>query len=126
MNYTYVVRCSDGTYYTGWTNDLDKRIRAHNEGKGAKYTRSRGPVELVYYEEFESKEEAMSREVRITGRRIFILYMRRPVILLRGYFFSPPFLRQQLWPHKGGRLRPRRSRWCATGVHAVSIRDRWQ
>ena len=62
MNYTYVVRCSDGTYYTGWTNDLDKRIRAHNEGKGAKYTRSRGPVELVYYEEFESKEEAMSRE----------------------------------------------------------------
>ena len=44
---------------------MDKRIRAHNEGKGAKYTRSRGPVELVYYEEFESKEEAMSREVRI-------------------------------------------------------------
>ena len=65
MNYTYVVKCSDGTYYTGWTNNLEKRIRVHNEGKGAKYTRSRGPVELVYYEEFESKEEAMSREARI-------------------------------------------------------------
>lgn len=62
MNYTYIVRCSDGSLYTGWTNDLKKRIRAHNEGKGAKYTKSRRPVELVYYEAFEKKEEAMSRE----------------------------------------------------------------
>lgn len=62
MNYTYIVRCSDGSLYTGWTNDLEKRIRAHNEGKGAKYTKSRRPVELVYYEAFEKKEEAMSRE----------------------------------------------------------------
>ena len=62
MNYTYIVRCSDGSLYTGWTNDLEKRIRAHNEGKGAKYTKSRRPVELVYYESFEKKEEAMSRE----------------------------------------------------------------
>lgn len=65
MNYTYIVKCSDGTYYTGWTNDLERRIRVHNEGKGAKYTRSRGPVELVYYEGFDTKEEAMSREARI-------------------------------------------------------------
>ena len=65
MNYTYILLCKDGTLYTGWTNDLKKRIKAHNMGKGAKYTRSRGPVELVYYEEFESKEEAMSREARI-------------------------------------------------------------
>ena len=62
VNYTYIVRCSDGTLYTGWTNDLDKRIRDHNEGRGAKYTRSRRPVMLAYYEEFLTKEEAMSRE----------------------------------------------------------------
>lgn len=60
-----MVRCKDGSLYTGWTNDLEKRIKAHNEGKGAKYTRSRGPVELVYTEEYETKQEAMSREVKI-------------------------------------------------------------
>lgn len=65
MNYTYIVRCADGTLYTGWTNDLEKRMKAHNEGTGAKYTRSRRPVELVYSEEHETKEEAMSREYRI-------------------------------------------------------------
>ena len=65
MNYTYIVRCADGTLYTGWTNDLEKRMKAHNEGMGAKYTRSRRPVELVYSEEHETKEEAMSREYRI-------------------------------------------------------------
>lgn len=65
VNYTYVVRCSDGSLYTGWTNDLEKRILAHNEGKGAKYTKPRRPVELIYYEEFPTKEEAMSREWKI-------------------------------------------------------------
>lgn len=65
MNYTYIVKCSDGTFYTGWTNDLEKRIAAHNSGEGAKYTRCRRPVELVYYESFETKEEAMSREWHI-------------------------------------------------------------
>lgn len=64
-NYTYIVECSDHTLYTGWTNDLEKRIRAHNEGKGAKYTKSRRPVRLVYFETFSTKEEAMSREYRI-------------------------------------------------------------
>ena len=63
--YTYMVRCSDGSLYTGYTNDLDKRLKAHNTGKGAKYTRSRGPVELVYSEEYKTKEEAMSREWHI-------------------------------------------------------------
>lgn len=62
MNYTYIVKCIDGSLYTGWTNDLEKRLRAHNAGKGAKYTKSRRPVELVYCEEFVTKEEAMSRE----------------------------------------------------------------
>ena len=65
MNYTYIVKCADGTFYTGWTNDLEKRIAAHNSGEGAKYTRCRRPVELVYYESFETKEEAMSREWHI-------------------------------------------------------------
>ena len=59
MNYTYILQCSDGTYYTGWTNDIAKRLKTHNEGKGAKYTRARLPVTLAYYEAFETKEEAM-------------------------------------------------------------------
>ena len=62
MHYTYMLRCKDGTYYTGYTNDLEKRIKAHNEGKGARYTKGRGPVELVYYEEYEEKSPAMRRE----------------------------------------------------------------
>ena len=57
MNYTYMLKCSDGTLYTGWTNDLEKRVEAHNSGKGAKYTKARRPVELAYYEEFETKEQ---------------------------------------------------------------------
>ena len=65
MNYTYIVECSDGTYYCGWTNNLEKRIIAHNSGTGAKYTRTRRPCRLVYYEAFETKEEAMSREWHI-------------------------------------------------------------
>ena len=63
--YTYMVRCSDGSLYTGWTNDLKKRITSHNAGKGAKYTKARRPVELVYYEEFQTREEAMKREYAI-------------------------------------------------------------
>lgn len=65
MNYTYIVKCSDKTFYTGWTNDLKKRIEMHNSGKGAKYTKARLPIELVYYEAFDTKEEAMSREWHI-------------------------------------------------------------
>ena len=65
MNYTYILKCNDGTLYTGWTNNLEKRLKDHNEGKGAKYTKARRPVSLVYYEEFESKEEAMKREYAI-------------------------------------------------------------
>lgn len=65
MNYTYILKCNDNTLYTGWTNNLEKRLKTHNEGKGSKYTRSRLPVVLVYYEEFETKEEAMQREWKI-------------------------------------------------------------
>lgn len=65
MNYTYILECSDGTYYTGWTNDLEKRVKMHNAGKGAKYTKPRRPVVLAYYETFQTKEEAMRREWEI-------------------------------------------------------------
>jgi putative endonuclease len=64
-NVTYMLRCSDGTLYTGWTNNIEKRLEAHNAGKGGKYTRVRIPVELVYLEEHETKQEAMSREAQI-------------------------------------------------------------
>ena len=65
MNYTYIKKCKDDSLYTGWTNDLKKRITSHNAGKGAKYTKARRPVELVYYEEFQTREEAMKREYAI-------------------------------------------------------------
>lgn len=62
---TYILRCSDNTFYTGWTNDIEKRLQSHNEGTGAKYTRGRTPVELVYMEVFDTKQEAMKREAAI-------------------------------------------------------------
>ena len=65
MQYTYIVECRDGTLYTGWTTDLEKRIKAHNTGKGAKYTKNRAPVRLVYHEEYETKQEALKREYAI-------------------------------------------------------------
>ena len=60
-----MLRCRDGSLYTGWTNDLEKRLKAHNSGTASKYTRTRLPAELVYFEEWESKEAAMSREWHI-------------------------------------------------------------
>lgn len=62
MYYVYIIRCSDNTLYTGYTNNLIKRIETHNLRKGAKYTRGRTPVELVYHEEFNDKSEALKRE----------------------------------------------------------------
>lgn len=65
MNYVYILKCSDNTLYTGWTTSLEKRLKAHNSGKGAKYTKPRLPVKIVYFEEFEDKKEAMKREYAI-------------------------------------------------------------
>lgn len=65
MNYTYLLRCADDTLYCGYTNRLEARVKAHNEGKGAKYTRGRRPVVLEYYEVFQSKSEALRREAAI-------------------------------------------------------------
>ncbi|MFC6989990.1 GIY-YIG nuclease family protein [Haloplanus sp. GCM10025708] len=62
MHYVYVVECRDGTYYTGYTTDVERRVAEHDAGEGAKYTRGRTPVELVYTESFESQSAAMSRE----------------------------------------------------------------
>lgn len=71
-NYTYIVKCADGTFYTGWTNCIEKRLMDHNSGKGAKYTRPRLPVELVYLETSPTRQQAMSREAgikKLTGER---------------------------------------------------------
>ena len=65
QNITYILRCADGTLYTGWTNDLPRRLQAHNAGTGAKYTRPRRPVCLVSQESFPTKQEAMRREWEI-------------------------------------------------------------
>ncbi|MBS4803443.1 MAG: GIY-YIG nuclease family protein [Clostridium sp.] len=65
MNYVYILKCSDNTLYTGWTTSLEKRLKAHNSGKGAKYTKPRLPVEIVYFEEFQDKKDAMKREYAI-------------------------------------------------------------
>lgn len=62
MDYVYILKCKDGSLYTGYTNNLERRIKTHNNGKGAKYTRCRLPVELVYYESYETKSDAMKRE----------------------------------------------------------------
>lgn len=63
--YTYILNCSDGSLYTGWTRDLDERIETHNSGSGAKYTRTRLPVELMASWEFDNKRDAMKMEYRI-------------------------------------------------------------
>ncbi len=65
INFVYILLCGDNTLYTGWTNDLEGRICAHNAGTGAKYTRTRRPVKLVYCERFDSKSEALKREIEI-------------------------------------------------------------
>lgn len=69
MHYTYIVECSDGTLYTGYTNNIKKRMQAHNSNNGAKYTRGRTPVLLKYFEEFDNKSDAMKREAQIKKMR---------------------------------------------------------
>lgn len=79
MNWVYILECRDGTLYTGWTNDLEHRLEAHQSGRGAKYTRGRRPLRLVYQEKHASKSEAMKREYAIKK-------MSRPekLALIRG------------------------------------------
>jgi len=61
-HYFYVLECADQSFYAGYTNNVDRRVAVHNAGKGAKYTRARGPVECIYVEEFDTKQEAMRAE----------------------------------------------------------------
>ena len=79
-NVTYILKCSDNSLYTGWTNDIKHRLKMHNEGKDAKYTRGRGPVELVYLEEFDTKQEAMSKEAKIKR-----LTRKEKLLLIENY-----------------------------------------
>lgn len=64
-HWVYVVECSDGTYYTGYTTDVERRLREHNDGTGAKYTQGRAPVTLLHTEQFETQSAAMRREYEI-------------------------------------------------------------
>ena len=73
-NVTYILKCSDNSLYTGWTNDIKHRLKMHNEGKGAKYTRGRGPVEL------DTKQEAMSKEAKIKR-----LTRKEKLLLIENY-----------------------------------------
>lgn len=68
LTYVYIVRCADGTLYTGWTMDLERRVREHNAGRGARYTRQHGPVDLVYWEVLPNRSAALKREVEIKRR----------------------------------------------------------
>lgn len=65
MAYVYMLRCNDGSLYSGYTTNLDKRLQMHNSGHGAKYTRSRLPVTLIYWQEFDDKQQAMRREAKL-------------------------------------------------------------
>jgi len=63
--FVYLLRCNDGTIYTGWTYDVTQRVRAHQNGRGARYTRIHRPVELIYHERLSSRRAAMRREIEI-------------------------------------------------------------
>lgn len=80
-NYTYILQCNDGSLYCGWTNNITKRLASHQSGKASKCTRSRRPVHLVYYEVFDSKEQAMSREWHIKH-----LTRKEKLNLIRDYY----------------------------------------
>lgn len=78
-HFFYVLRCKDDSLYAGYTNNLEKRIKLHNDGKGAKYTRGRGPVELLYHEKFKTKTEAMQAEYKFKqlGKRAKVKYIEK-------------------------------------------------
>ncbi|MEB3287797.1 MAG: GIY-YIG nuclease family protein [Vampirovibrionales bacterium] len=87
--YTYILLCADGTFYTGWTTDVGKRLKVHNEGKGAKYTRCRLPVSLIGFWKFETKSEAMKLEHWIkqlprTAKQRFIQDEKIPLDFLKA------------------------------------------
>lgn len=81
--YCYILECSDGTYYTGWTTDPNRRLQQHNKGKGAKYTSTRRPVKLVYLEPQATRIDAMKRELAIkrmkrAQKSVLIMTTKKP------------------------------------------------
>ncbi|MBF0710067.1 MULTISPECIES: GIY-YIG nuclease family protein [unclassified Gemella] len=90
MHYTYIVKCIDNTLYTGYTTDIKRRIKTHNRKKGAKYTRTRTPVELYYFEEFVDKSSAMKKEYLLKqfDRKTKIKYVEKNLDLKKREFIS--------------------------------------
>jgi putative endonuclease len=82
--YCYILECSDGTYYTGWTTDPDRRLNQHNKGQGSRYTRARRPVHLVYLEDQPDRSSAQKRE-----RRLKTYSRDRKLKLIDGYAAGP-------------------------------------
>lgn len=85
--YVYVLRCKDNSLYTGWTNDLRHRLEMHRSGKGAKYTRGRGPLVLVYVELLADKSEALKREAAIKA-----MTKQEKLLLIKNWHCQPEFL----------------------------------
>jgi len=83
--FTYILECADGTLYVGWTTDLEKRLHAHNAGRGGRYTRGRRPVRLAYFEEHSTRQEAQRREAVL--RRL--PRARKLRLIHRNLYLSP-------------------------------------
>lgn len=89
MAYTYILECNDGSYYVGSTKNLQRRLRQHQRGKGAKYTRSHAPVKLVYFEEYDSLADAYHREKELQRwkhhkKKVLIEEHQSPSIMYPG------------------------------------------
>lgn len=93
MPYTYILKCSDGTYYVGSTWDLEKRLYEHNSGMGSNYTRKRLPLNLVYYEEYSCIDEAFYREKQLQGWS-----RRKKEALIKGEYEKLPELSKSVAP----------------------------
>jgi putative endonuclease len=93
--YMYILKCSDGSYYTGSTTDLERRINQHQNGEGANYTKKRLPVELVYYEEYSRIDEAFYREKQVQGWS-----RRKKEALIERRFSELPSLAKKKWKKK--------------------------
>ena len=115
-NYTYILKCGDGSLYTGWTNDIAARLEQHRSGKGAKYTRGRGPLELVYLEVHDTKSEAMSREALPLGAVFYLLRSgyRETISLQIGFPIEENFCSYSVMTFPRFNV----SSWCRSQVKA--------
>jgi len=104
--YMYILRCSDGSYYTGSTNDLERRLWQHQNGEGASYTRKRLPVELVYYEEYERIDEVFYREKQVQGWS-----KKKKEALINGCYEDLPALAKKIWKNDCSNIKNKFSYW---------------